>query len=97
MSKVPIIWATEALNDLLDIETFIADIATSEKIIDSIMAKTRQLENFPESGSKQPTQTKQEYRYLVTGNYKIIYSYRKDIVYIHTVFDTRQDPGKLKV
>lgn len=97
MNKVPVIWTTEALDDLLDIEAFISDATTAENIVDRILAKSRQLENFPESGRKQPTQTKQEYRYLLEGNYKIIYSYRKNTVYIHTVFDTRQDPGKLKV
>jgi plasmid stabilization system protein ParE len=81
----------------LDIEAFIGDAIKTEKIVERILAKARQLENFPESGRKQPTQTKQAYRYLLAGNYKIIYSYRKSTVYIHTVFDTRQNPGKLKV
>ena len=97
MSKVTVVWTSEALDDLLDIEAFIADASKAEKIVDSIIGKARQLEQFPLSGKKQETQTKQEYRFLLAGNYKIIYSFRKDTVYIHTIFDTRQDPGKLKV
>jgi plasmid stabilization system protein ParE len=97
VTKISVIWTTEALDDLLDIETFIGNATKAEKIIDRILAKTRQLENFPESGKKYETVTQQEYRYLIERNFKIIYSYRNDKVYIHTIFDTRQDPGKLKL
>ena len=97
MSKAAVVWTSEALDDLLDIEAFIEDASKAEKIIDQIIGKARQLEQFPLSGKKLEMQTKQEYRFLLTGNYKIIYSFRKDTVYIHTIFDSRQDPGKLKV
>lgn len=40
-----------------------------------------------------------EYRYLVEGNYKIIYSYddNSQAAYIKIIFDTRFNPDKLKV
>ena len=47
MSKVTVIWTSEALDDLLDIEAFIVDASKAEKIIDSIIGKGRQLEQFP--------------------------------------------------
>jgi plasmid stabilization system protein ParE len=97
VSENTVVWTSEALDDLLNIEAFIEDARKAEKIIDQIIDKTRQLQQFPLSGKKLETQTKQEYRFLLTGNYKIIYSFRKDTVYIHTIFDSRQDPGKLKV
>ncbi len=97
MSKASVIWTTAALDDLLDIEDFIGVPSKAEAVIDRIIARAKQLENFPESGRKLSTQAKQQYRYLVEGNYKIIYSYRQTTVYIHTVFDTRRDPGELKV
>ena len=75
MSKSSVIWTTAALDDLLDIEDFRGDPSKAEAIIDRILARARQLENFPESGRKQSTQPKQEYRYLVEGNYQIICSY----------------------
>ena len=42
---------------------------------------------------------KLDYRYLVEGKYKIIYSleYESEVIYIHRVFDTRQNPKKLKM
>ena len=72
-------------------------VLIKHKTIDKIITHVRQLEDFPLSVKVQPTQTKQEYRFLVDGNYKIIYSYRTEKVYINTIFDTRQDPDKLKV
>ncbi|GAB2625801.1 hypothetical protein GCM10027035_21950 [Emticicia sediminis] len=96
MPKHSIIWTNEAFDDLLLIEDFIG-FDKAQKTIDKIIARVRQLEDFPLSGKVQPTQTKQEYRFLVEGNYKIIYSYTTGKVYINTIFDTRQDPDKLKV
>ncbi len=69
----------------------------AQKVIDKIIDRVQQLENFPLSGQVQPTQTKQEYRFLVEGLHKIIYSYRAEKIYINAVFDTRQDPNKLKL
>lgn len=36
------------------------------------------------------------YRYLIKGDYKIIYSIENDEVIINRIFDTRQNPKKLK-
>jgi plasmid stabilization system protein ParE len=96
MPNFSIIWTNEAFDDLLLIEDFFG-FDNAQKTIDIIIARVRQLEDFPLSGKVQPTQTKQEYRFLVEGNYKIIYTYRKSKVYINTIFDTWQDPDKLKV
>lgn len=96
MSEFTTIWTNEAFDDLLQIEDFLG-IDKASKVIDTIIERTRQLQDFPLSGKIQPTQTRQEYRFLVEGNYKIIYSFRSNKVYINTIFDTRQDPEKLKV
>jgi toxin ParE1/3/4 len=96
MAEFTTIWTNEAFDDLLQIEDFLG-IDKASKVIDKIIARTRQLQDFPLSGKIQPTQTRQEYRFLVEGNYKIIYSFRSNKVYINTIFDTRQDPKKLKV
>lgn len=39
---------------------------------------------------------KEGHRYLIKGNYKIIYKLQGSTVYITDVFDSRQDPKKLK-
>ncbi len=70
MPKYSIIWTNEAFDDLLLIEDYLGH-EKAQKVIDKIIARVRQLEDFPLSGRIQPTQTRQEYRFLVEGNYKI--------------------------
>jgi plasmid stabilization system protein ParE len=38
----------------------------------------------------------QSHRRIVIGNYKIVYTIKKDHVLITDIFDTRQDPKKMK-
>ena len=103
MKKAQVIWSTEALVDLEIIFDFLAENSTqsAKRITENILARIKQIENFPESGASQETlkKTDRDYRYLVEGNYKIIYSYHNDrqVAYIETVFDTRYNPEKLKV
>ena len=63
------------------------------------MARTRQLETFPESGTPHETDNmvNRVYRYLVEGNYKIIYSVEEKAVYVEAVVDTRQDPASKRI
>ncbi len=98
MSVRRVIWTTEALNDLLDVETFLGSSPKTEATIDKIVSRAQQLEQHPESGVIQAMPAhRQQYRYLVEGKYKIIYSYQQSTVYIHAVFDSRRDPGSLKL
>jgi toxin ParE1/3/4 len=94
-----VVWTAQALADLDLIYAFISTRSTqsADNIIQNLLFRTKQLQRFPESGNVQQTQRAGTYRYLVEGNYKIIYSYRSETVYIHTLFDTRQAPGKLKL
>ena len=100
MKKVQVIWTDESLKDLEVIYDFIAEQSakSATKIIQSILSRTRQLEAFPQSGSPQETASKikREYRYLVEGNYKIIYSLDEKSLYVEAVIDTRKNPTKLK-
>lgn len=82
-----VVWTAQALADLDLIHTFLStkSAKSADKIIQSILSRTRQLRQFPESGKVQQTQRADTYRYLVEGNYKIIYSYRGQTVYVHTV------------
>lgn len=73
-----VIWTEEAFLDLDCIYEFIAQQSTKAalQIIQNILSRTRQLEEFPQSGAIDQALLKRnnEYRYLVEGNYKIIYS-----------------------
>ena len=103
MKKAHVIWSAEALADLETIYDFIAEKSqqAAQRIINDMLARTKQLESFPESGASQETvkSKSKEYRYLVEGNYKIIYSYQPEVqaVYVEIIFDTRYDPDALKV
>lgn len=52
---------------------------------------------FPESGQQEETlkQLREGHRYLVEGNYKIVYKPVKEGILISDLFDTRQEPAKI--
>ncbi len=91
MQEYLVYWTDEAFNDLLDIEEFLGK-QYSTVVISEIILRTDQLIHFPFSGQEQYLPTKQTYIYMVEGNYKILFSVRDFVVYINSVFDTRQDP-----
>lgn len=64
----------------------------------AIVDKTLLLEKTPRIGQKEDllTHMNKEIRYLIEGNYKIVYWIDDNIVSIATVFDCRQTPQKLK-
>ena len=103
MKKAQVIWSNTALHDMETIYDFLVEKSqpAAQRIIETILGRAKQLESFPESGVKQETvkPAVKEYRYLVEGNYKILYSYQAEIqrVYIATIFDTRYNPEKMKV
>ena len=95
------IWSTEALVDMETIYDFLAEHSqqAAQNVIEKILSRISQIEIFPESGATQLRlkNPDKEYRYLVEGNYKIIYKITGQQAYIATVFDTRYNPDKLKV
>jgi len=103
VKKAQVIWSNTALHDMETIYDFLVEKSqpAAQRIIETILGRAKQLESFPESGVKQETvkPAVKEYRYLVEGNYKILYSYQAEIqrVYIATIFDTRYNPEKMKV
>lgn len=103
MKLVKVIWSENALIDLEIIYDFLSTKSQSAatNIVEHILNRAAQLENFPESGPFEPDlkDADKPYRYLVEGNYKIIYRYNKDnsVVYVVSIFDTRLDPEKLSV
>ncbi len=96
-----VIWSKAALKDLKDVYDFIAESSEhyAVEIANNIYLRSNQLSNFPYSGPEQHfrKRRRKEYRYLVEGNCKIIYSVEKDTVIIEAVFDTRQSPTKLRL
>ncbi len=104
MVTMKVIWTELARSQLREACQYYKEVA-SAKVAASIRAKayekTRKLSRFPEMGQKEnnPLVSSIGYRYLVSGNYKIVYRVVPEgkTVLIMAEFDTRQDPDDLKV
>ncbi|WP_341222048.1 type II toxin-antitoxin system RelE/ParE family toxin [Polaribacter atrinae] len=77
-----------------------ANVTVAKEIISGIYEETLKLKQQPRIGQAEEflKQRKQEFRYLVYKNYKIIYwiNNSENRIEINDVFDTRQNPPKLK-
>ena len=95
-----IFWTDTAINQLEDIFDYYkekASLKSSKNLIKKLIDRTIQLENNPLSGQIEPLlqDRKFEYRYLVEGNYKIIYWIEENYIKIAGIFDCRQNPTKM--
>ncbi|OFY94301.1 MAG: hypothetical protein A3K10_05165 [Bacteroidetes bacterium RIFCSPLOWO2_12_FULL_31_6] len=96
-----VIWTESAKLALKEIYNYYkrkASVKVAQKIRLNIFSSTKHLDKQPKMGHvEELLEDKEfEYRYLVEGNYKIIYFIKNKSVFIATVFDTRQSPEKLK-
>ena len=92
-----VIWTDFASNSLFEIYKYYKEMANenvAKKIKLRIFNKTKQLIKHPLSGQMETNLQKlnEEHRYLIEGNYKIIYKRIRQGILITDVFDTRQDP-----
>jgi toxin ParE1/3/4 len=69
----------------------------AEKIIEKILLKAETLSNLANRGRivEELRPYNQNHRYIIEGNYKIIYIQKADIVYITDIFNMKLDPGKI--
>jgi len=96
-----IIWTLPAKNELQNIYNFLSEISEiiAYKQIGRIVNQVEHLQtHFITIGQKEPLLINKiyKYHYLIRDNYKIIYRFTKDEVIINRVFDSRQNPRKLK-
>ena len=94
--KHKIIFSKFAENDLLEIIEYYNDINKSfaKNLFSSIEEKVQNLKNFPEQGKIVSELEKQniiDYRELIEGNYRIIYTVQEDTIIIHTIIDSRRN------
>ncbi|MCD4773828.1 MAG: type II toxin-antitoxin system RelE/ParE family toxin [Bacteroidales bacterium] len=95
-----IIWSDFASQNLLDIYQYHKESVgknIAQKIKTKIFKSTRQLVKHPNSGpiEKSLERLGEDHRYLVSGNYKVVYKIINEGTLITDIFDTRQDPLKL--
>ena len=95
-----IIWSDFASKTLRDIFQYHKEVAgknIAQKLKTNIFNSTKQLIKHPNSGPNEESlkQLGEGHRYLVIGNYKVVYKKVKEGIFITDVFDTRQDPVKI--
>lgn len=75
-----------------------AGVATARKIKTGIIRAPEILRKYAHSGQEESNLMlfKQNHRYLVEGNYKVVYRLIEKTIYITDVFDCRQDSQKMK-
>ncbi len=99
--EVVVFWTDTAIGQLdaiFDYYKTRAGESVAQNLIQSVIDSTIILQSHPETGQVEPLLTgrKYQYRYLVSGNYKIIYRLKKSSAIIASVFDCRQNPLKMK-
>ena len=98
-----ILWTDFAINqlkDIFDYHLIQASPNVAQKLVQKIIDATIILEINPISGRKEDVlaDRHQEFRFVIVKNYKIIYwiDYEFNTVNIAMVFDTRQNPKKIR-
>lgn len=94
-------YTRQALASLQECLDFFPPEVSSEKvneIRDQILAKADRLLNNPTIGQQEEylEHMGQSHRRIIEGNYKIIYRVEGENIYITDIFDSRQDPYKMK-
>ena len=95
-----IVWSDFAISNLKEIYDYYKENANhkvAKKIKSEIFQSTNQLKTFPESGQIEFYLKKLngDYRYLISGNYKIIYNVKGNQVLINDIIDIRRNPDKM--
>ncbi len=95
-----IVWtdfAIRNLKDIFDYYTIEIDKKLAHKIRKQILKSSKQLLKNPNSGPIEPNLRilNKNYRYIVSGHYKLIYRIVDNEIIINDVFDTRQNPTKM--
>jgi len=96
-----LVYTEQALISLEELLEFIATKVSHEKIIeirDQILDRADTLLLQPLKGQKEPflEHLGLGHRRLVESHYKIIYRVVGDYIYVTDIFDSRQDPDKMK-
>ncbi|KAB1069831.1 type II toxin-antitoxin system RelE/ParE family toxin [Tamlana haliotis] len=101
--ELKLFWTDFSQNELEKIYEYYREKAgthIAKKLVNGIYNETLKLRRQPEIGQFEDLLNNriQEFRYLVYKNYKVIYwiNYEKNRIEINDVFDTRQNPVKMK-
>ena len=98
--EIKVFWTDTALNNLEDIfeyHKFKASVDIARRLVKRIVESTIRIQNSPKIGKVEELlrDRKFEYRFIVIGNYKIIYWIEDNLIKIAAIFDTRQNLEKI--
>lgn len=91
----------EAKRDLQQIKKYISENLNNEnsasKIVGNIIRSIRSLKEFPEIGAPLSARVtlKNDYRYLVCGNYNVFYLFENQTVTVVRILNARRDFTRL--
>ena len=96
-----IIWTQFSKEQLQQVYNYHFEAASEQvafRLISKIVSHVDILINHPFIGKREESLAEypQDFRYIVEGNYKIVYYADEKSVIIVSVFDSRQDPTKLR-
>lgn len=95
-----IVWTDFAIENLKNIFEYYKEKSNKKvayKILNQIYNTSNYLKKFPNSGQIEISleRLNQNYRFIVSGKYKIIYKVSDLKIIILDVFDSRQHPSKM--
>ena len=98
--SIEIIWsdlAIDTISKIYDYHLRKVNQSIAAEIRDKIFDSIELLFSNPQIGQIESTLEvrREKHRYLITGNYKILYRVDKKKVFIDDIFDTRRDPNKM--
>ena len=73
-------------------------VREARKVSAEVRKALKYLEEHPGWGAIEELMSSSRYRYrrIVVGHIKIIYRVGRTIIHVTDIFDSRQDPGKIK-
>jgi plasmid stabilization system protein ParE len=86
-------WTEQATNQLGAIAEYIslASPVYAEQMVERIVARLRQAQEFPESGRQVPELANPDVRELIEVPYRIIYRVKRSAIEVVTIVHGRQD------
>jgi toxin ParE1/3/4 len=83
-----ITWDPVALDDLDEIARYIArdSPAAARRLVQRIFDRVNKLRRFPHSGGFIPEDSRQIYRQLIQGNYRVIYRCEHEDIFVVAVY-----------
>jgi len=92
-----IIWHNKAKQDLDENIRYIAKQSPKNAlmVLETLTALVDTLKTFPFAYLKEPVYNKENIRFIVKWNFKIIYQVKNKTIYILRVFNTRQNPKRI--